>query len=70
MLAFDFVYYYYKSSDLGNIYKPCWINVSGLRPANKKFSSRKEDLIGISFRKSIILLDNKLEVMLINVSQW
>lgn len=68
MLISTFAYCYYKNSDIDNIYKPCQISAFDLRPANKKLSSKKKDLVGAFDRKFIILSDNRLRVILISTS--
>lgn len=45
------------------------MSISNLRFTNKKPSSKKEDLIELSFRKSITLLDNESKVVSINALQ-
>lgn len=55
---------YYKS-----ICQPWQISISSLKPANKRPGRKEEDLIKVSFRKSITLLDNRLGVILVNTSQ-
>lgn len=69
ILTFSFVYYYYKSSDIDNIYKICWINVSGLKPTNKRFSDKEEYLFRAFSRRSMILLNDRPGMMSINTSQ-
>lgn len=64
--VFGFAHYYYKSNSVDDIYKFCWMSVSSLKPANKRPSGKKKDLVEVSFRTSITLLDNIARVMSIN----
>lgn len=69
MSVLSFAYYYYKSSSLGNIYKPYQISVSDLKATNNGLSGKKEDLIRAFTRSSIMLLDDRLEIISINATQ-
>lgn len=51
MLAFSFAYRCYKNSGIGDVCRPCQINVSGLMLANEGPSSKEEDLVGVFFRR-------------------
>lgn len=53
-----------------NICKPYQINVSGLKLTNKGSNNKKKDLVKTSSKKSIILLNDWLEIILINVIWW
>lgn len=46
------------------------MNISGLKPDNKGFSGKAEDLVEISFRRSTFLLNNESKVISISLSQW
>lgn len=45
------------------------MSASSLMPINRRLSSKKEDLVGISSKKSITLSNNGSKVMLINIPQ-
>lgn len=45
------------------------MNASNLRPTNKIPNGKKEDLIRMSSKKSITLMDNQPGMILINTSQ-
>lgn len=51
---------------MGDVCKPYRMSVSGLRPANKRPSSKKEDLVETPSRKSTTLLDDRFKVILIS----
>lgn len=52
MLAFDFTHYY-KNSDIRDIYKPCYMNISGLRCVNKRFNDKEKNLVETFSKKSV-----------------
>lgn len=53
MSTFGFAHQYYKSSDISDRCKPYQINISGLKFANKKSSSKEKDLIKMFFRRLV-----------------
>lgn len=67
MSALSFIYHYYRNSDIGDIYRPCQISVSGLRLVNKESSSKEKDLIRAFSRRSATLLDDGSEIISINI---
>lgn len=69
MLAFSFAHCYYKSGNIGDVYRPYWINIFGLKFTNKRSNGKEKDLAGASSKKFMILLNNRPGVILISLSQ-
>lgn len=66
MSVFSFIYYYHKNTSIGNVYKSCQINISGLKFANNRLYNKKKVLVKASFRISTTLLDDWPRVILIS----
>lgn len=66
-VSFQLCHYYYKSSGVSDVCKPCQMSASSLRLVNKGPSDKKEDIVGAFSRRSMTLLDDGLGVMLISI---
>lgn len=57
MSAFDFIYYY-KNSDVRDIYRPYQMKVFNLRLTNKRLNDKEKNLVRVSSKRFIILLND------------